>query len=78
MNALVEAHLDHRDHRTRRRKRGLFALPDNHPLATLLRPVVDALTLMGTKRHDRNSALDLLLRGCVDVGATFWAWDREQ
>jgi len=74
----IVAHIEHRDPRTRRRNRGLFELADDHPLAPLLRPAVDALALMGTRRHDRNSALDLLLRACLDTGATFWAWDREQ
>ncbi|MBN2196117.1 MAG: tyrosine-type recombinase/integrase [Polyangiaceae bacterium] len=74
----IIAHLGHRDPRTRRRNRGLFALPDNHPLAPLLRPALDALAMMGTRRHDQNSALDILLRACLDAGATFWAWDREQ
>lgn len=74
----ILAHIEHRDPRTRRRNRGLFELPEDHPLAPLLRPVVDALRLMSTKRHDRNSVLDVLLRSCIDTGATFWAWDHER
>jgi len=71
----IVAHLEHRDPRTRRRNRGLSALSDDHPLAALLRPAVDALAMIGTRRHDRNSALDILLRASLDHDTTFWAWD---
>lgn len=76
-NAIV-AHFERREPWRQRRASGLRNLPETHPLAPLLRPVRDALELMGTKPTDRNATLDILLRACLETGSTFWAWDREQ
>jgi site-specific recombinase XerD len=74
----IVAHLERREPWRRRRKSGLRHLPHAHPLAPLLRPVRDALDLMDSKPTDRNATLGVLLRACLDVGTTFWAWDRNQ
>lgn len=59
------------------RRSGLRDLPEAHPLAPLLRPVRDALDLMGSTRPDRNATQAVLLRECLEAGTTFWAWRRD-
>lgn len=59
-------------------RRGLHDLAQRHPLAELLRPVRDALDLMSSKRSDRGATMAVLLRECLEFGATFWAWSHEQ
>lgn len=56
------------------RRSGLRDLSEDHPLEPLLRPVRDALDLMGSTRSDRNATMAVLLRECLDAGTTFWAW----
>jgi integrase len=52
-------------------------LTEDHPLESLLRPVCDALDLMGSNRRDCNATMTVLLRECLDAGTTFWAWSAE-
>ncbi len=58
------------------RSSGLRDLAEDHPLEPLLRPIRDALELMGSKRSDRNATQSVILRECLDASNTFWAWSR--
>ena len=70
--AAIASYFEHRSQPGRRS--GLRDLPEDHPLEPLLRPVRDALDLMGSGRSDRNATQAVLLRECCDSGSTFWAW----
>lgn len=73
--AAIVFYLDHRPKLGRRS--GLNGLAEDHPLKPLLRPVQDALDLMGSKRSDRYATMAVLLRECLDADTTFWAWSGE-
>lgn len=55
-----------------------YDLPVAHSLKPLLRPVWDALELIGSKRSDCNATMLVLSRECLDKDTTFWAWSRNQ
>jgi len=74
--AAIVFHLDHRSKRGKRN--GLHDLPEDHPLAQLLRPIRDALELMGSKRADRGATMTVLLRECLEANSSFWAWSGDQ
>jgi hypothetical protein len=65
------------EHRAKSGGRGHLRDLLEHPLEVFLRPVQDALDLMGSKRKDRNATISVLLRECLDADATFWAWDSD-
>src|SRR5690606_1352765 len=58
--AAIVTHVEGRSAR-RSRRGGVRELPDAHLLAPLLRPVRDALDLIGSAPKDRNATLDVLL-----------------
>lgn len=73
--AAIASYFEHRSQPGRRSS--LRDLTEVHPLASLVRPIRDALDLMGSSRSDRNATQAVLLRECLEAGTTFWAWSRD-